>query len=380
MYLYNAMMNYNPLLTPINNGLNNTNIYEIKSLISPDCLLDELPITQKALENVLLYREIIKNILNKEDHRLLVVVGPCSIHDTKAALEYAVKLKKLSIELQDSIVIVMRTYFEKPRTTIGWKGLINDPDLNDSFNINKGLRIARKLLIDINEIGLPTALEFLDTISPQYISDLISWGAIGARTTESQLHRELVSGLSMPIGFKNSTTGNIKIIIDAIKSSRYSHKFLGINSNGISSIIKTRGNPYTHAILRGSDHGTNYHKEFISTFSQILIDHNISPNIMIDCSHGNSNKSYKEQIKVVDYLIQLINSGNNDIMGLMIESNIKAGNQKLTNNLEYGVSITDECIDWSTTVLLLKKLKYAVQNNNGKKYNLIWWSENLNIT
>lgn len=380
MYLYNAMMNYNPLLTSINNGLNNTNIYGIKPLISPDCLLDELPITQKALENVLLYREIIKNILNKEDHRLLVVVGPCSIHDTKAALEYAVKLKKLSIELQDSIVIVMRTYFEKPRTTVGWKGLINDPDLNDSFNINKGLRIARKLLIDINEIGLPTALEFLDTISPQYMSDLISWGAIGARTTESQLHRELVSGLSMPIGFKNSTTGNIKIIIDAIKSSRYSHKFLGINSNGISSIIKTRGNPYTHAILRGSDHGTNYHKEFISTFSQILIDHNISPNIMIDCSHGNSNKSYKEQIKVVDYLIQLINSGNNDIMGLMIESNIKAGNQKLTNNLEYGVSITDECIDWSTTVLLLKKLKYAVQNNNGKKYNLIWWSENLNIT
>jgi 3-deoxy-7-phosphoheptulonate synthase len=373
-------MNLNPLLTPINNGLNDTNIYEIKPLISPDCLLDELPITPKALDNVLLYREIIKNILSKEDHRLLVVVGPCSIHDTKAALEYAVKLKKLSIELQDSIVIVMRTYFEKPRTTIGWKGLINDPDLNDSYNINKGLKIARKLLIDINEIGLPTAIEFLDTISPQYISDLISWGAIGARTTESQLHRELVSGLSMPIGFKNSTTGNIKIIIDAIKSSAFSHKFLGINSNGISSIIKTRGNPHTHAILRGADHGPNYHKEFISTFSKILIEHKISTNIMIDCSHGNSNKSYKEQIKVVEYLIQLINSGNNDIMGLMIESNIKAGNQKLTNNLQYGVSITDECIDWSTTVVLLKKLKFAVQNNNGKKYNSIWWDNDLNIT
>lgn len=373
-------MNFSLLLTPTNARLNDTNIYEIKPLISPDCLLDELPITPKALDNVLLYREIIKNILNKDDHRLLVVVGPCSIHDTKAALEYAAKLKKLSIELQDSIVIVMRTYFEKPRTTIGWKGLINDPDLNNSYNINKGLKIARKLLIDINEIGLPTALEFLDTISPQYISDLISWGAIGARTTESQLHRELVSGLSMPVGFKNSTTGNIKIIIDAIKSSAFSHKFLGINSNGISSIIKTRGNPYTHAILRGANHGTNYHKEYIATFSKILTENNISTNIMIDCSHGNSNKSYKEQIRVVDYLIQLINSGNNDIMGLMIESNIKSGNQKLTNNLEYGVSITDECIDWETTVLLLKKLKYAVQNNNGKEYNLIWWNNDLNIT
>lgn len=368
-------MNVNPSLTTINTELNDINIDEIKPLISPEYLLDELPITSKALDNVLLYREIIKNILNKYDHRLLVVVGPCSIHDTKAALEYAIKLKKLSIELQDSIVIVMRTYFEKPRTTIGWKGLINDPDLNNSYNINKGLKIARKLLIDINEIGLPTSLEFLDTISPQYISDLISWGAIGARTTESQLHRQLVSGLSMPIGFKNSTNGNIKIIMDAIKSSEYSHKFLGINSNGLASIIKTKGNPYTHAILRGADHGPNYYKEFITTFSNILTQNNISNNIMIDCSHGNSNKSYKEQINVINYLIELINSGNNDIMGLMIESNIKAGNQKLTKHLKYGVSITDECIDWENTVLLLKKLKNAVHNNNYKKYNLIWWSE-----
>lgn len=362
------------------NNINDTNIYEIKPLISPACLIDELPITKKALDNVLLYREIIKNILNGTDHRLLIIVGPCSIHDTKAALDYAIKLKNLSIELQDSLVIVMRTYFEKPRTTIGWKGLINDPDLNDSYNINKGLRLARKLLIDINELGLPTSLEFLDTISPQYISDLISWGAIGARTTESQLHRQLVSGLSMPIGFKNSTNGNIKIIIDAIKSSEYSHKFLGINSNGLASIIKTKGNPYTHAILRGADHGPNYHKEFITTFSNILKQNNLSNNIMIDCSHGNSNKSYKEQINVINYLIELINSGNNDIMGLMIESNIKAGNQKLTKHLKYGVSITDECIDWANTVLLLKKLKNAVHNNNYKKYNLMWWTNDLNIT
>lgn len=364
-------------------GLNDTNIYEIKPLISPLCLIDELPITQKALENVLLYREIIKNIVSGEDKRLLVIIGPCSIHDTKAALDYAKRLKKISKELEQSLVIVMRTYFEKPRTTVGWKGLINDPDLDDSYNINKGLRIARKLLIDINEMGIPTALEFLDTISPQYISDLISWGAIGARTTESQLHRELVSGLSMPIGFKNSTTGNIKIIIDAIKSAAYSHKFLGINSNGIASIIKTYGNQYTHPILRGAEHGPNYHKDFINTFSNLLKQHNLShTNIMIDCSHGNSNKSYKEQINVINYLIQYINEGNNNIMGLMIESNIHSGNQKLTNkhDLKYGVSITDECIDWVNTVYLLKKLNYAVQNNLYKKYNLLWWTEDLKVT
>jgi 3-deoxy-7-phosphoheptulonate synthase len=342
-----------------NNTLSNTNIYEINSLISPNELLEQIPITKKALDNVILYREIIKKILSKKDNRLLVIVGPCSIHDINSALEYAKKLKELSKKINNTIILVMRTYFEKPRTTIGWKGLINDPDLNYSYNINKGLAMARQLLIDINELGIPTSLEFLDTISPQYISDLISWGAIGARTTESQLHRELVSGLSMPIGFKNSTEGNINIIIEAIKSSLVSHKFLGINSDGIASIIKTKGNPYTHPILRGGNNGPNYKENYIITLEKLLIENNLNTNIMIDCSHGNSNKCYKEQINVINYLIDYIKSGNK-LMGLMIESNLKSGNQKLTNNLEYGISITDECIDWPTTVMLLQKLNLAL--------------------
>lgn len=354
--------------------LNDINISEINALITPTVLYNELPISKKALENVLLYREIIKNILNGIDNRLLVIVGPCSIHNIDEAIEYAIKLKELSIELEDSIVIVMRTYFEKPRTTIGWKGLINDPDLNNSFNINKGLRIARKLLIDINEIGMPTAIEFLDTISPQYISDLIAWGAIGARTTESQLHRELVSGLSMPIGFKNSTSGNIQIIIDAIKSSSHSHKFLGINSNGIASIIKTNGNPHSHSILRGSINGPNYNQEFVDHFYNQLLINNLCPNIIIDCSHGNSYKLYKKQIDVIKYLTLLIDSGYNKITGIMIESNLNSGNQQLIINkdtkqyvkqeLQYGVSVTDECIDWNETKRLLKLLKLAVLKKN----------------
>lgn len=369
----NNPFNYN------NPQLNNTNIYEIKPLISPECLLDELPISNLALHNVLFYRNIIKNILNKKDNRLLIIIGPCSIHDPVAALDYARKLKKISIELQEYVVIVMRTYFEKPRTTIGWKGLINDPYLNNSYNINNGLRIARELLIEINEMGMPTALEFLDTISPQYLSDLISWGAIGARTTESQLHRELVSGLSMPVGFKNSTSGNIKIIIDAIKSSQYSHKFLGVNSNGIASIIKTKGNQFTHAILRGSENGPNYKKEYIIELSNKLKNNNISNNIMIDCSHGNSNKSYKEQINVINYLINLITFEDVEIMGLMIESNLKDGNQKLTNKLEYGKSITDECIGWESTEELLKKIALSIKYKNIKE-DLMWWDDTLNIT
>jgi len=362
------------------NYLNNINIQEIKPLISPICLHDELPITKKALDNVLLSREIIKNILDKTDSRLLIIVGPCSIHDPKAALEYAIKLKTLSNELQNTLFIVMRTYFEKPRTTIGWKGLINDPDLDESYNINKGLRIARQLLIDINELGLATSLEFLDTISPQYLSDLISWGAIGARTTESQLHRELVSGLSMPIGFKNSTNGNIKIVMDAIKSAASPHKFLGINTYGISSIIKTLGNPYTHTILRGSEHSPNYHKEFIDVVYNMLSQNKLNTNIMIDCSHGNSEKKYKNQINVICYLTNLINNGYNNIMGLMIESNLKSGNQNFTKDLEYGVSITDECIGWECTENLLKLLSISVKNNNYKKYDMMWWNENLNTT
>jgi 3-deoxy-7-phosphoheptulonate synthase len=351
-----------------NTILNDTNITEIKTLISPACLHEELPITINAYNNVIKYREIIQNILDKKDNRLLVIVGPCSIHDIKAAKEYALLLKSIQRELSDSIIIVMRTYFEKPRTKIGWKGLINDPDLNNSFNINKGLKIARKLLIDLNEIGIPTAIEFLDTISPQYLSDLISWGAIGARTVESQLHRELVSGLSMPIGFKNSTDGNINIAIDAIEASKHSHKFLGINYYGLSSIIKTKGNNYSHIILRGSRNNTNFEKNYIDNTFKILLDKKIIPNIIIDCSHGNSQKKYKNQIKVVEYLVELIKNGYNNITGLMIESHIYEGNQKLDiNNLDklvYGKSITDECINWNDTYILLQLLANAIREKN----------------
>jgi 3-deoxy-7-phosphoheptulonate synthase len=365
-------MNINYLLNPINNILNDTNILEIKSLISPACLHEELPITQKAYNNVIQNREIIKNILEKKDDRLLVIIGPCSIHDIKAAKEYAHFLKKLSDEVSDSLVIVMRTYFEKPRTKIGWKGLINDPDLNNSFNINKGLRLARQLLIEINELGLPTAIEFLDTISPQYLSDLISWGAIGARTTESQLHRELVSGLSMPIGFKNSTDGNITVAIDAMEASRHSHKFLGINFYGLSSIIKTKGNLHTHIILRGSNKSTNYNKEIIDETYHNMLDRNLIPNIIIDCSHGNSQKKFKNQLKVINYLINYIKNGYNFITGVMIESNIKEGNQKLDiknlNNLEYGKSITDECINLEDTIIMLHLLANAVREKRVINY------------
>lgn len=377
-------MNINNLLNPINNMLNHTNtlnynnilndtnIIEIKSLISPACLHEELPITKNAYNNVIKSREIIKNILDKKDDRLLVIVGPCSIHDINAAKEYARMLKHLHDELSDSLFIIMRTYFEKPRSKIGWKGLINDPDLNNSYNINKGLKLARQLLIDINEIGLPTSIEFLDTISPQYLSDLISWGAIGARTTESQLHRELVSGLSMPIGFKNSTEGNINVAIDAMEASRHSHKFLGINFYGLSSIIKTKGNLYSHIILRGSTKKTNYNKEIIDETYINILNRNLIPNIIIDCSHGNSQKKHKNQIKVLNYLINIIKNGYNSITGVMIESNIKEGNQKLDinnlNKLEYGKSITDSCINWEDTSIMLQLLANSIREKRIMNY------------
>lgn len=347
----------------LNYNLNDININNINPLISPALLKQDLPITQKAYQNVIYYRELIKNILEKKDDRLLIVVGPCSIHDIKAAKEYANLLVKLNKELSNELVIVMRTYFEKPRTNIGWKGLINDPDLNNTFNINKGLKIARELLIEINELGLPTAIEFLDTISPQYVSDLISWGAIGARTTESQLHRELVSGLSMPIGFKNSTSGNFQVAIDAIYASRYPHKFLGINSQGLASIIKTNGNLYSHIILRGSTKGPNYYKENIDEVYNKLDSIHLPTNIIVDCSHGNSEKKFKNQLKIINYVINLINNGYNKITGLMIESNLKEGNQKFDKieNLEYGKSITDECISWDDTLIMLHLLANAIK-------------------
>lgn len=359
------------------NFINDQNIQEIQPLITPELLLHQLPISSKALDNVLLSREIIKNILDKKDSRLLIIIGPCSIHNIQEALDYAKHLQEIQKEVNNSLFIVMRTYFEKPRTTIGWKGFINDPDLNDTNNINKGLHLARKLLIDINEMGIPTSLEILDTFSYKYLSDLISWGAIGARTSESQIHREIVSSLTIPIGFKNSTNGNIKVIIDSIKTSQKQHTFIGHNLQGNSAIIKSNGNNYVHAILRGSQNSPNYHYSFIESVSNMLLTNNLYNNIMIDCSHGNSNKKFKNQIKVIEYLIQLIENGYGNIMGLMIESNIHNGNQELSNNLKYGVSITDECIDWKMTEILLKKLNNSVQHSNYKKFNTILYDDNL---
>lgn len=346
-------------------SINNINVNEINQLISPAFLLNTIKISQVAYKNVILNRQKIKNILDKKDDKMIVIVGPCSIHDIKAAKEYAKLLKKISDKLSNELIIVMRTYFEKPRTKIGWKGLINDPDLNNTYNINKGLKLARQLLIDINEIGIPTAIEFLDTISPQYFSDLITWGAIGARTTESQLHRELVSGLSMPVGFKNSTEGNISVAIDAMETANYPHNFLGINHNGISSIIKTKGNPYSHIILRGSNMSPNYYKSDIESTYNKIKSRNLISNIIIDCSHGNSLKKYKNQLRVLEYLINLIKTGYNNISGIMIESNLKSGNQKLDINnlnlLEYGKSITDECIDWEDTEDILIQLSNSIK-------------------
>lgn len=339
-------------------SLNNINIKTFEKLISPKELLEQIPSNDHITKFIKNSRQTIKNILNRIDNRLLIIIGPCSIHDPGAAIEYAHELKKISDKLNDKIFIVMRTYFEKPRTTIGWKGLINDPDLNGSYNINKGLRIARKLLLDINNIGLPVAIEFLDTISPQYTSDLISWGAIGARTTECQLHRELTSGLSMPIGFKNGTNGNIKIALDAIESASQPHNFLGIDETGKASIIQTKGNKDCHIILRGSTDKPNYYIDDIIETSFSIYKRNLLPNIMIDCSHGNSQKNHKNQQKIVKYLSNIIKSGNENVIGLMIESNLKEGNQKLNNkeNLEYGVSITDACINIEDSIKCLEIL------------------------
>lgn len=345
------------------NLLMDTNVTDIESLISPIQLLTNIPISLNAYNNVILSREKIKNILNKKDDKLIVIVGPCSIHNIQEAKHYAILLSEISKEVSNELVIVMRTYFEKPRSKIGWKGLLNDPDLNNTYNINKGLTLARQLLLDINEMGLATGIEFLDTISPQYLSDLISWGAIGARTVESQLHRELVSGLSMPIGFKNSTSGNIQVAVDAIEMSSNPHKFLGINLYGVPSIIKTNGNNYSHIILRGASHSTNYDKESIEYTHELLIERFNKSNIIIDCSHGNSQKKYKNQYNVIMYISELIRNGYKNITGVMIESNLKEGNQKLENKnkLEYGKSITDECINWEDTVTTLRILANAVR-------------------
>ena len=328
------------------------NVSSNEALITPEKLKTEMPLTGPALESVTDARRTIFSILDRKDPRMFVVVGPCSIHDTEAALDYAKRLKILADKVADTLFIVMRVYFEKPRTSIGWKGLINDPYLDDSFKIEEGLRIGRRLLLDIVELGLPTSTEALDPISPQYIQDLISWSAIGARTTESQTHREMSSGLSSAVGFKNGTDGGLTVAVNAMQSVSSPHRFLGINPKGQVSVVTTKGNPYAHVVLRGGSNGPNYDSVHVSKCEKALAEGGVSSNIMVDCSHANSSKNPEIQPQVLSDITHQILRGNNSIIGVMLESFINSGNQPIPENLEnlkYGVSVTDACMDWSTT-------------------------------
>ncbi|KAI6118098.1 3-deoxy-7-phosphoheptulonate synthase [Pisolithus sp. B1] len=334
-------------------------------LVQPALLLHEITPSEASKITIASARYQAARILAGQDDRVLVIVGPCSIHSPEQAVEYA-QLLRDRIPTWDNLLIIMRAYFEKPRTTVGWKGLINDPDLDGSFKINKGLRIARKLLCDLTNIGVPVGSELLDTISPQYISDLISWGAIGARTTESQLHRELASGISFPIGFKNGTDGSVTVAIDAMRSSSNPHAFMGVTEQGLAAIVKTRGNQDVHVILRGGSKGPNYASEHVRAAVKSIekarpANH---PSIMIDCSHGNSQKNHNNQPKVVDDICQQLAAGDRNITGVMVESHINAGRQDVPaegpSGLKHGVSITDACVDWETTVAMLDRLNEAV--------------------
>ncbi len=338
-------------------------IRETKELVSPDQLRGELAITERAAQTVHHTREAMSKILRGEDDRLIVITGPCSIHDPEAARDYASRLKAPMNELSKELLIVMRVYFEKPRTTVGWKGLINDPNLDGSFQINDGLRVARRLLLDLSEMGVPTATEYLDLISPQYVSDLIAWGAIGARTTESQCHRELASGLSCPVGFKNATDGGIQIAIDAIGSASKPHHFLSVTKGGQSAIFSTSGNSDCHIILRGGDKHPNYDPSSIDESCRMLEKAGLRPTVMVDCSHANSGKDPARQIVVCKDVAGQIAAGERRIFGLMLESNIVAGNQKVVPGkpLTYGQSITDACMNWDETEPLLNELAAAVK-------------------
>ena len=337
-------------------------IIETQELSTPDEVRKELFVTEAAANTILNSRKTIENILDGKDDRIFVVIGPCSIHDPIAAMEYAKKLKKISEKVSDNLFIIMRVYFEKPRTTIGWKGLINDPMLDGSFKINEGVRIGRKLLLDIVNLDMPTGTEYLDLISPQYIADIISWGAIGARTTESQCHRELASGLSCPIGFKNGTDGNLQIAFDAIKSASGSHHFLSVTIEGNSAIFSTSGNPYCHTILRGGSNKINYDEKSIDDVSARLDKAGLPQQIIVDCSHANSLKDHKKQMAVVENLVNQLKKGEKRIKGLMIESNLVEGNQNINDDkLIYGKSVTDACIGWEDTEKALYILSEAIE-------------------
>ena len=337
-------------------------IKEIKELLPPASLLADFPITEKAAKSVYEARREIHRILHGADDRLLVIMGPCSIHDVKAAKEYAGRLKEAKDRCAADLLIMMRVYFEKPRTTVGWKGLINDPNLDGSFQINEGLRVGRELLLDLNEIGVPAGCEFLDMITPQYIADLVSWGAIGARTTESQVHRELASGLSCPVGFKNGTDGNVRIAMDAIRAAQAPHHFLSVTKDGHSAIVSTMGNEDCHIILRGGKN-PNYDRANVDSTAKSLAESGIAARIMIDCSHGNSGKEPANQMKVGRDVATQVSLGDSRIFGVMVESHLKAGRQDLMpgKELVYGQSITDACVGWEASRSLIDTLAAAVR-------------------
>ena len=345
--------------------INDVNVKSIQPLVTPAELKKEVPLTETAYQTVVKGRETVRNILDGNDKRLFIVIGPCSIHDTVAAHEYADRLKVLSGKIKDTIYVVMRVYFEKPRTTVGWKGLINDPDMNDSFNIEKGLRIGRQLLRELNEKGLPCATEALDPNSPQYYQDLISWSAIGARTTESQTHREMSSGLSSPVGFKNGTDGGLTVATNAMQSVKHGHSFLGLNDQGQVSVIHTSGNPYAHVVLRGGNGKPTSDAVSVAEAETALAKAKVSNKIMIDASHANSNKDPYLQPLVLKNITEQILDGNKSIVGLMVESHLKGGRQDIPsdlNALEYGKSVTDGCIDWETTEKALLEMHEALKD------------------
>ncbi|UCG15682.1 MAG: 3-deoxy-7-phosphoheptulonate synthase [Phycisphaerales bacterium] len=333
------------------------NVAETVSLVSPFEVREDIPLTPAGHRTVVESREIVKRILNGSDKRLLVIAGPCSIHDDQAALEYAQRLVDLTREVVDRLYVVMRVYFEKPRTTVGWKGLINDPHLDGTFDMETGIRKARRILLAVTDMGLPTATEFLDPITPQYIADLITWAAIGARTTESQTHRQMASGLSMPVGYKNATDGNLEIAINALQSAQYAHSFLGIDENGRTAVIKTRGNRWGHVILRGGRDGPNYDPQSVAHAIEALREAKLPTRLMIDCSHANCGKKHQNQELVWNSVIQQRLEGNTSLVGIMLESNLCEGNQLLPadlSTLRYGVSVTDECMGWAKTEELLR--------------------------
>lgn len=332
---------------------NNLNVVSTTRLTPPSTLKERLPMSETASETVLAGRTAVQKILDREDNRLLVVVGPCSIHDPQIALDYAQRLKALAAEVAETMLLVMRVYFEKPRTTVGWKGLINDPDLDGSHNMEKGIRLARQILLDVNEMGVPAATETLDPITPQYLAELISWSAIGARTTESQTHREMASGLSMPVGFKNGTDGGLEVAINALQTSMHPHHFLGIDDEGQTAIIQTRGNQHGHVVLRGGKNGPNFNAVAVHEAEEDLEQAKLPKRIMVDCNHANSGKDpYRQEIVIRDLVRQILD-GNQSLIGVMIESNLEGGNQPIGPDMKYGVSVTDACVDWDSTRAML---------------------------